>query len=112
MELIPDWGNPEKQPKLAGEIKSYGASQGYTVEELNNLIDSRSVNVLMKAMRYDAIQNADLKTKKVKNKPKMVKPGTKRSKVDAARKRKAKSMKQLQESGGLKDAAALLEDIL
>jgi len=112
VDLIPDWGNPEKQPKLAGAIKSYGSSQGYTADELNNLIDSRSVNVLMKAMKYDAIQNADLKTKKVKNKPKMVKPGAKRSKVDAARKRKAKSMKQLQESGGLKDAAALFEDIL
>ena len=112
VELIPDWGNPEKQPKLAGEIKSYGASQGYTADELNNLIDSRSVNVLMKAMKYDAIQNADLKTKKVKNKPKMVKPGVKRSKVDAAKRRKAKSMNQLKESGSIRDAGRLLEDIL
>ena len=112
VELIPDWGNPEKQPKLAGEIKSYGSSQGYSDEELNNLIDSRSVNVLMKAMKYDAIQNADLKTKKLKNKPKMIKPGAKRSKVDAARKRKAKSMQQLQESGSTQDAATLLEDII
>ena len=112
VELIPDWGNPEKQPKLAGAIKSYGTSQGYSADELNNLIDSRSVNVLMKAMKYDAIQNADLKTKKVKNKPKMVKPGTKRSKVDAAKRRKAESMKQLKESGSIKDAGRLLEDIL
>ncbi len=112
VDLIPDWGNPEKQPKLAGEIKSYGSSQGYSDDELNNLIDSRSVNVLMKAMKYDAIQNADLKTKKLKNKPKMVKPGTKRSKIDAAKKRKAKSMQQLKESGSIKDAGRLLEDIL
>jgi len=112
VDLIPDWGNPEKQPKLAGEIKSYGSSQGYSDDELNNLIDSRSVNVLMKAMKYDAIQNADLKTKKLKNKPKMVKPGTKRSKIDAAKKRKAKSMQQLKESGSVKDAGRLLEDIL
>ncbi len=112
VDLIPDWGNPEKQPKLAGEIKSYGSSQGYSDDELNNLIDSRSVNVLMKAMKYDAIKNADLKTKKLKNKPKMVKPGTKRSKIDAAKKRKAKSMQQLKESGSIKDAGRLLEDIL
>jgi hypothetical protein len=42
----------------------------------------------------------------------MVKPGTKRSKVDAAKRRKANSMKQLQQSGSVKDAGALLEDIL
>ena len=112
VELIPDWGDPSKQPTLAGEIKSYGTSQGYSAEELANLIDSRSVNVLMKAMKYDALQSADLKTKKVKNKPKMVKPGTKRSRVDAAKRRKADSMKQLKQSGSAEDAAKLLEDIL
>ena len=111
-ELIPDWADPVKQPTLAGEIKSYGSSQGYSDQELNGLIDSRSVNVLMKAMKYDALQKADLKTKKIKNKPKMVKPGTKRSKIDAAKRRKANSMKQLQQSGSVKDAGALLEDIL
>ena len=111
-ELIPEWSDPVKQPELAGRIKSYGSSQGYSDQELNNLIDSRSVNVLMKAMKYDALQQADLKTKKIKNKPKMVKPGTKRTKVDAATRRKAKSMKQLQQSGSAVDAGRLLEDIL
>jgi len=111
-ELIPEWSDPVKQPELAGKIKSYGSSQGYSDQELNNLIDSRSVNVLMKAMKYDALQQADLKTKKIKNKPKMVKPGTKRTKVDAATRRKAKSMKQLQQSGSAVDAGRLLEDIL
>ncbi len=110
--LIPEWNDPVKQPELAGKIKSYGSSQGYSDQELNNLVDSRSVNVLMKAMKYDALQNADLKTKKVKNKPKMVKPGTKRSKIDSAKRRKAKSMKQLQQSGSARDAGRLLEDIL
>ena len=111
-ELIPDWADPVKQPTLAGEIKSYGSSQGYSDQELNNLVDSRSVNVLMKAMKYDALQKADLKAKKIKNKPKMVKPGAKRSKIDAAKRRKADSMKQLRQSGSVKDAGTLLEDIL
>ena len=66
----------------------------------------------MKAMKYDALQKADLKAKKIKNKPKMVKPGAKRSKIDAAKRRKADSMKQLRQSGSVKDAGTLLEDIL
>ncbi len=111
-ELIPDWGDPTKQPKLAGEIKEYGSSQGYTKAELDGIADSRSIHVLLKAMKYDALQKADLKSKKLKNKPKLVKPGTKRSKIDAAKRRKAKSMKQLQQSGSARDAGRLLEDIL
>ena len=31
--------------------------------------------VLLKASKYDQLQNADLKTKKVKNKPKLVRAG-------------------------------------
>jgi hypothetical protein len=66
----------------------------------------------MKAMKYDALQKADVKTKKLKNKPKMATSGTKRGKTDAARRRKAKLSDKLKQSGSAKDAARLLEDIL
>jgi len=87
-------------------------AEGYQKEEVDSLIDARSVNVLLKAMRYDALQNADVKTKKVRNRPKMVKPGTKRAKSDAAKRRKAKLSKTLQDSGSYKDAAKLFEDLI
>ena len=111
-DLIPNWSDPVEQPKIAGQIRTYGLGQGYSKEEIDGLVDARSVNVLLKAMKYDALQSADIKTKKVKNKPKMVKAGAKRAKADSAKRRKADSMKRLRKTGDTKDAARLLEDLI
>jgi hypothetical protein len=111
-ELIPEWNDAEVQPKLSQNIREYALNEGYEKEEIDALIDARSVNVLLKAMRYDALQKADVKTKKLRHRPKMAKPGTKRAKSDAAKRRKAELSKQLQQSGGVKDAARLLEDLI
>jgi len=111
-ELIPEWSDTEKQPTLSKSIREYALAEGYQKEEVDSLIDARSVNVLLKAMRYDALQKADVKTKKVRNRPKMVKPGTKRAKSDAAKRRKAELSKTLQDSGSYKDAAKLIEDLI
>jgi len=111
-ELIPEWKDPKVQPELAKSIRSYAMDSGYQKEEIDMLVDSRSVNVLMKAMKYDALQKADVKTKKLKNKPKMATSGSKRGKADAAKRRKAKLSDKLKQSGDARDAARLLEDIL
>ena len=112
-DLIPEWKDPEVQPELAKSIRSYAMESGYQKEEIDMLVDSRSVNVLMKAMKYDALQKADVKTKKLKNKPKMAK-----RRVQSVAKRmllngvKPNFLITLKQSGSAKDAARLLEDIL
>ena len=111
-KLIPEWNDPDLQPKIAKDIMDYGVTSGFTVEEMEGLVDARSVYLIHKAMKYDALKNADLKNKKVKNKPKMTKSGAKRTKSDAQRRRKAELSKQLKQSGSAKDAARLMEDIL
>jgi len=111
-QLIPEWNNPKEQPNLAKSIREYALAEGYAGEEVDGLVDARSVNVLLKAMRYDALQKADIKTKKIRNKPKMVKPGAKRAKADAAKRRKAKLSDNLKKSGTAEDAARLLEDLI
>ena len=111
-KLIPEWNNAEKQPTISKSIREYALAEGYAKEEVDALIDARSVNVLLKAMRYDELQKADVKTKKVRNRPKMAKPGTKRSKSDAARRRKAELSSKLEKSGKAVDAARLIEDLI
>jgi len=111
-ELIPEWNDAEKQPVLSRNIREYALNEGYEQGEIDGLIDARSVNVLLKAMRYDELQKADVKTKKVRNRPKMAKPGARRAKSDAAKRRKAELSKKLKRSGGVKDAAKLLEDLI
>ena len=111
-QLIPEWNDPKKQPDLSKSIREYALSEGYEREEVDGLIDARSVNVLLKAMRYDALQKADVKTKKVRNRPKMARPGTKRGKSDAAKRRKAGLSQTLRDTGSYKDAAKLIEDLI
>jgi hypothetical protein len=110
---VPEWNDPEKRGTLAKELSSYALSQGFKKEELQELIDHRSLIVLMKAQKYDALQNSDVKAKKLKNKPKVIRAGKgTNSKSDTAKSKRIASMKRLKESGHLDDSVALFEDFV
>ena len=110
---VPEWNDPEKRGTLAKELSSYALSQGFKKEELQELIDHRSLIVLMKAQKYDALQNSDVKAKKLKNKPKVIRSGKGSSKKsDTAKAKRIASMKRLKEIGHLDDSVALFEDFV
>ena len=108
---LPEWNEPEKQKKMATEIRDYASSQGFSAEEINSLIDHRSLLVLLKASKYDAMQKADVKSKKLKNKPRVIRSGTGRVKGEDSKSKRAAKMKRLQSSGHVDDAASILEDL-
>lgn len=113
VEAVPEWADSEKRTKLASELTSYASDQGFTQEELKELIDHRSMIVLMKAQKYDALQKSDVKAKKLKNKPKVVrsgKGGAKKAEKD--RNKRIASMKRLKESGHVNDSVSLFEDFV
>ena len=109
---LPDWGKPEKQKKMATEIRNYASSQGFSAEEINSLVDHRSLLVLLKASKYDAMQKADVKSKKIKNKPKVIRAGKGRSSRDDSKAKRTAQMKRLRGTGHINDASALLEDFI
>ena len=109
---LPEWGEPEKQKKMATEIRDYASSQGFSAEEINSLVDHRSLLVLLKASKYDAMQKADVKSKKIKNKPKVIRAGKGRSSGDESKSKRTARMKRLQESGHVRDATSLFEDFV
>ena len=111
VEAMPEWGDPAQQKTLSSSIKEYGLSQGFTEEELNSLVDHRSVLVLMKAAKLDKMEKSNVRAKKLKNKPKVVRPGKGASQQKSKSKR-AEQMKRLQGSGRVDDASALLEDFI
>ena len=111
VEALPEWGDADKQKKLASEIRSYAGTQGFTEEELNSLVDHRSLLVLMKAKQYDQLQNSDVKSKKLKNKPKVIRSGTGTTSKGTSKSKRAAKMKRLQGSGHVDDAASILEDM-
>jgi len=112
IEAVPEWADPDSRKELAADIKSYAKTQGFSDEELQNLIDHRSVLVLMKASKLDKMENSNVKEKKLKNKPNVIRSGKGNSKAKQSKSKRAVQMKRLQGSGRVDDASALLEDFI
>ena len=111
IEKLPAWGNPEQKQKIASEMREYAVRNDFSNEELDMLNDHRAFVVLYKAMEYDKQKQANPRAKKVRNKPRVVRSGAPQSKQSKNKSSRAKSMKRLQETGHVDDAAALLEDM-
>ena len=112
IEALPDWGEPEKQKELATNLQSYAKEQGFTADELNSLIDHRSILVLLKAQKYDQLQKSNVKSKKLKNKPKVIRAGTGTNTAKSDKSKRAAQMKRLRGTGHIDDASTLLEDFI
>ena len=112
VDKLPDWGKPDAQRELAGKLRDYAKVQGYQDEEIDTLVDHRSFIVLNKARMYDELQRSDVKSKKLKNKPKVIRGGKASSKNAEAKSSRTAKMKRLRQSGHVDDAATLLEEIM
>ena len=108
---LPEWGDSSKQPDIAKNIRSYATENGFTKEELDSLVDHRSILVLLKAQKYDQLQNSDVRGKKLKNKPRVIRSGTGGDKKADSKSKRTAKMKRLRSSGHVDDAASILEDM-
>ena len=114
VSILPEWNDPDTQKAIAKTVSEFALSKGYTQEELSQLVDHRSILVLMQAKAYEDMtrKQHEIRAKKVKNKPQVIKTKAKREKADIGKgKRKAK-LQRLQKTGHVDDAASLLEDLL
>ena len=112
VEALPEWADSDTRTQLTNEMREYAFQNGFTEQELNGLIDHRYFLTLMKAQKYDALQKSDVKAKKVKNKPKVVRSGSPRGKKDIEKVKRTAQMKRLQETGHVDDASSLFEDFV
>ena len=114
VQILPEWGEPDTQRAIAKSVGEFALSRGYSQEELNQLVDHRSILVLMEAKAFADMQGKQLKAraKKVKNKPKVVRSSAKKEKTDRGKAVRTKQMKRLQETGRVQDAAGLFEDFV
>ena len=65
VDTNPEWADEDRMKNDLGEIIEYARSSGFTDEELSEVVLSRHVNTLKKAMLYDKGQTvAQQKTKK------------------------------------------------
>ena len=111
-EKLPEWKDPDQKSKIWNEAREFALSQGYGEQEFDSLLDHRHLLILLKAKKYDDLQGNDIPSKKVKNKPKVIRSGSPRGKQATDKKKRTVQMKRLKQSGHIKDASALFEDFV
>lgn len=111
-QRLPEWNDPEKGPKLKQDIKSFALTKGFTEQEVNTLIDARSVDVLHKAMLYENLLAAKIANKKQKVVPKVQKPGTPSTKSEVNSEKVKQTRARLKRTGRVDDAAAVIKSLM
>lgn len=108
LKALPHWSDGEKARTERDRITSYLHTRGFTDEEINGANDHRTVLMARDAMLYREIQDKrKVAAKKVKGKPKAIRPGVAPDRTTDSSERDTALMKRLQESGG-KDRDALV----
>jgi len=111
-QRLPEWVDPDKGPKLKQNIKSFAVKKGFTEQEVNSLIDARSVDVLHKAMLYENLLAAKISNKKTKVVPKVQKPGSPPTKGEISSDKLKAQRARLKRSGHVNDASKLIESLM
>ena len=105
IERIPEWRDPEVASREKAGLISFAQRQGFSSEELSQVVDSRLVDVLRRAYLYDQLQQEKpVAKKKLAKAPKMVKGGKPKTSRDVASEKKRKAFDQLKKTGS-KEAA-------
>ena len=111
-QRLPEWNDPEKGPKLKQNIKSFALKKGFTEQEVDSLIDARSVDVLHKAMMYETLLEAKISQKKTKVVPKVQKPGAPSTKSEVNSEKVKQTRARLKRSGRVDDAALAIKSLM
>jgi len=108
VEAIPELGG-EKAPEYKANVARYMEGIGYTKEELSKLFDARAVILADKARKYDELMSKKTTAKKkVKRKPKVLRPGVTKGKQAVKADQQRKRVGRLRKTGSVDDAVALL----
>jgi hypothetical protein len=112
-EMIPEWKDQATAEKEKAELMQYGRANNYSDEELNNVSDSRAINMLRKAYLWDELQSkkGNLKQKALATPA----SSTAVRNANAPRKKMTEFKKaelKLRKTGKLKDAASAFEILL
>lgn len=107
LKAFPNWN-----ADMAKDLREAGKNYGFSEQELSNVLDPRTVRLLADASAYRKLQaEKGNVTKKVQDKPPVVKPGTKDTK-NVARVQNADLRANLRKTGNQNAAAKLIEAML
>jgi hypothetical protein len=107
-----NWSDPKKKAKDLVSMRKTGLSSGFTEEELSQVYDSRMLQVLLKASKYDRMMAAKPKPVIPKPQGKPISPGAGSAKQRTAQKGVSSAMKRLNRTGSLNDAAVVFDQLI
>jgi hypothetical protein len=107
VSLIPELATPQGDA-VRKQIRDYAKSVGWTDQELSSVYDSRAVNTLYKAMKYEQLQKSKPElNKKLQSAPKMMRSGTSAPPTRSSQDKQV--LQRLRETGKVQDAAKAFE---
>ena len=114
VNILPQWENQQFRRTISNELRDFAKSKGFSNDEIAQLVDHRSILILLEAKAFEEGQatKKEVKAKKLKNKPKVIRTGKPRGKEAADKAKRTAQMKRLRGTGHLDDASALLEDFI
>jgi|SRR5580765_1009743 len=115
VEALPEFGDEQKGPKLAADMRQWLQQKGFRDDEIGQVIDHRVLLVVNEAMQADRARSARqaAETKRNTTAPAVQPPGAGRQRSDTrAAQVRAQKMAALRRSGSEKDAISYLLDVL
>ena len=111
-QKLPIYADKEKGAEFTKNLVNYAKEIGYTDQEINMLVDHRSVIMLANAYRYDKLKKANLKNKKVTKVSKVVSSSSAKVQDDNEVAKRLKSKKaNLRKTGKVNDAVSVLQEL-
>ena len=106
------WTDPKRRAKDLQSMRRTGLSAGFGEEELSQVYDSRMLQILLKASKFDRMMAA--KPKPIVRQPqgKPIPPGAGSARSRTAQRGVTSAMKRLNRSGSIEDAAVVFDQFL
>jgi len=104
----PTWKDEKVKMRDLNRMADTAKAAGFSMEEVQSIVDSRMVTILLKAAKYDRLQEKQPKPIRRGKKPMSQGAGTSRT----APRGNSQAQKQLQRTGSVEAAAAVFSDII
>lgn len=113
-EKMPDFADREKGGKFVNEMRQWLHEQGFTAQEIGQVIDHRVILVAAKAMQADRAARArrSAETRRADPAPSVQRPGVSPHRESNAARRRSQAMEQLKRTGSDRDAISYLQQLL
>lgn len=106
-----NWSDPKKKVKDLNSMRRTALAAGFSEDEVSSVYDSRMLQILLKASKFDRMMAAKPKPV-VRQQGKPISPGTGSAKQRTVQRGVTSAMKRLNRTGSPEDAAVVFDQLI